>query len=355
MSSRNDRYGYRLATPADSSRILEIYESGSFSGQISVLYTRRPDPVQSLMKEGDSVIIPVMVDKEKNGLICGVGCCVVRNAWINGEIMRVGYLSGLKVHPGYRRRIPHIARAYGAFYQETKGRVDLYYTTILEENAAARKMLEKRRKGMPEYRPAGVYTVYCFGTGKKHRRLSQGLKLEKGNMTGVKAFYEAQLQQTNFAPAGTDLPGIRDNDFYTLRDDSGQVLAACAVWNQQEHKQYIITGYAGLYKILRHVPLSILGYPSLPRENIPANYASIALLCVKDHNPEWAAYLLGKVAEEAAPYDFLMAGLFGTHPLKPVFQNLKHIKYKSMLYTVHWEGKGPLPDDRPVHLEVGLL
>jgi hypothetical protein len=56
MSSRNDRYEYRLATPADSPQILEIYESGSFSGQISVLYTRRPDPVQSLMREGDSVI-----------------------------------------------------------------------------------------------------------------------------------------------------------------------------------------------------------------------------------------------------------------------------------------------------------
>jgi hypothetical protein len=295
-----------------------------------------------------------MVDKE-SGRICGVGCCVIRNAWISGEVMRIGYLTGLKVHPDYRRRIPYIARAYDAFYQETKGWVDLYYTTILEENAAARKMLEKRRKGMPEYRAAGLYTVYCFGTGKKHRRPAPDLKFEKGNMTGVKAFYEAQLQQANFAPAGTDLPGIHDDDFYTLRDNSGQVLAACALWNQQAHKQYIITGYAGAYRILRHIPLTFFGYPTLPRENIPANYASIALLCVKDHNPEWAAYLLGKVAEEAAPYDFLMAGLFGSHPLKQAFQHIKHIKYQSILYTVHWEENGPVPDDRPVHLEVGLL
>jgi hypothetical protein len=33
MSSRNDRFEYRLATPADSPRILEIMESGDFSGR----------------------------------------------------------------------------------------------------------------------------------------------------------------------------------------------------------------------------------------------------------------------------------------------------------------------------------
>jgi hypothetical protein len=306
------------------------------------------------MREGDQVIIPVMMDRD-NGRMCGVGCCVIRSAWLNGELKKTGYLSGLKIHPDYQRRLPHVARAYETFYQETKGRVDLFYTTILKENMTAQRLLEKRRKGMPAYHMVGEYTVYCFRTGVKLKHNISGLRVEQGNMTGVKAFYKEQLKKTNFAPGGINLPGFSEQDIYTLRDGTGQIFAACGLWNQQSDKQYIITGYGGLYRILKHIPLKLLGYPNLPAENIPANYASIALLCVKDHEPEWAQHLINHVAGDATVYDFLMAGLFDNHPLNAVFHQIKHIKYQSRLYTVHWEDDPPPLDGKPVHLEVGLL
>jgi hypothetical protein len=61
------------------------------------------------------------------------------------------------------------------------------------------------------------------------------------------------------------------------------------------------------------------------------------------------------VAGEAKAYGFLMAGLFENHPLKAVCDQMKHIKYQSRLYTVHWEDDQLPLDGRPIHLEVGLL
>ena len=39
MKSRNDRYEIRLATPQDALQLLNIYECGEYTGNISVLFT----------------------------------------------------------------------------------------------------------------------------------------------------------------------------------------------------------------------------------------------------------------------------------------------------------------------------
>lgn len=350
MSSRNERFEYRLATPEDSQPILEIYESGSFSGNISVLFTRRPDPYESLKREGENVIIPIMKDKEDNK-ICAVGCCVIRKATINGEVKRTGYLTGLKILPEYQRRVPHIAHTYDYLYQQTKDQVDIYYTTILKVNILAQKMLEKRRKGMPLYQHIGDYTVYCFKTGSRQK--SKGFIFEKGNLSGVKEFYDSQLKNFNFSPI--DTLGLKEQEIYTLRDGAGNVIAACKLWNQQSYKQYIITGYSGIYKVIKKFPLKILGYPNLPKENIPMNYASVTMLCVRDNNTDLAEYFIKKVAQSSVKYDFLMLGLYENHQLNAIFNKIRHIKYESKVYTVHFNDQTLTLDDRPVNLEVGLL
>jgi ribosomal protein S18 acetylase RimI-like enzyme len=352
MSFRNDRFEYRLATPGDSEQLLRIYESGDFKGNISVLFTRRPDPYQSLMNEGENAVIPVIEDKER-GILCAAGCCIIRKAHVNGEVKRTGYLTGLKVLPEYRRRMPHIADVYRYLHEQTKEHADIYYTTILNENTQAQKLLEKKRSNMPLYKYIGEYTVHCFRTGIRQK--PKKYIFEKGNVNGLDAFYEPLMKDFQFSPIRIDLHGAAKEDIYTLRDIEGDLLAACAVWNQQSYKQYIITGYSGIYKYLQRFPLKILGYPSLPKENMPANYASVAMLCVKDKNMELAEYFMKRVAESASEYDFLMLGLFENHPLMNIFHKVKHIKYKSRLYTVHWDDSTMALDNRPIHLEVGLL
>mgnify|MGYP001068204293 CR=1 FL=1 len=352
MSSRNNRFEFGLASSEDNRQILEIFESIDFKGNISVLFTRRPDPCESLMNDGETAVIPVIREVE-SGKICAVGCCIIRKAFINGEVRNTGYLTGLKVLPEYRRKLPNISDVYSFLHEQTRDKVDIYYTTILKDNINAQKLLEKRRKNMPQYDYAGEYTVYCFTTGKSVN--SNSYTFKQGGDKALEEFYKRQLSTYNFSPVNMDLYGLTLEDFYTLSDVNGEIIAACAVWNQQSYKQYIIKGYGGIYRHLKHIPLSWIGYPNLPKENLPANYASIALLMVKDNSEELARYFVKKVAQHSKKYDFLMLGLFQNHPLNGAFKRIRHIKYQSKLYTVNWNINAIKPDQRPVNLEVGLL
>lgn len=352
MSSRNSRFEFGLALPEDSGQILEIFESMDFKGDISVLFTRRPDPYKSLMKDGEGAVIPV-IREAQSGKICAVGCCIIRKAFINGEVRNTGYLTALKVLPEYRRKLPNISDVYSFLHEQSEAKVDIYYTTILKDNITAQKLLEKRRKSMPQYKYIGDYTVFCFKTG--NHITSSNYTFKQGGDKAVDEFYKRQLPSYNFSPANMDLFGITVDDYYSLRDANGEIVAACALWNQQSYKQYIIKGYGGVFRFLKYLPLNWMGYPKLPKVDLPANYASIAMFMVKDNSMEIARYFLRKVAQHSKKYDFLMLGLFQNHPLNGAFEKIRYIKYQSKLYTVNWNNNGIDLDNRPVNLEVGLL
>lgn len=352
MSSPNDTFEIGLAQPSDARQLLELYECGDFEGDVCVLYTRRPDPYRSLMNEGEKAVIPVVRDT-RNGVIAGMGACIIRKAYINGEIRSTGYLAGLKELPEYRRRVPAISQTYRYLYDQTKNDVELYYTTILKENTAVQRMLEKKRKSMPEYRRVGEYTVYNFRTGIKTG--TRGWLLEQGTLGDLENSGLWNPSAYNFSPPDTALYGLSDKDVYILKDSSGNTAAACALWDQKSWKQYIVTRYSDKYRWLKKIPLRLFGYPDLPREGIPLNYAAVSLLIIREGDLEAAEQLLRKVAEKAVEYDFLMLGLFENNPLTSAMRRLKSIKYQSILYTVHWDDSGPKADGRPVNLEVGLL
>ena len=353
MNCRNKRYIIDLASPSEAKEILKIYESGDFTGKISVLYTRRPDPIKSLRQEGEKVVIPILKD-QTNGKICGMGCCVIRKAYLNGEIKNTGYLTGLKILPEYRKKLLPITDVYNFLYEQTKNEVDIYYTTILKENMAVQKMLEKKRKNMPEYLYQGDYTVFCFRTGRKVFKTNNYL-LQRGQREGLLQFFKKQEKQYQFSPQITTMYKNFKQDVFTLSDPQGNILAACLVWNQQDYKQYLITEYKGIYKILQRMPTKLWGYPPLPKKNAPANYACVSTLYVKNDDPNLARYFIEKVAEYSRQYDFLMLGLFESHPLKTIFKQIKHLKYQSRLYLVSWDNKQYNLNHRPLNLEVSLL
>lgn len=356
MSCRSDGFEFSLASPEDSERILELFEDRDFSGNISVLFTRRPDPYKSLMLEGDKAVIPI-VRNIKNGNIYAMGCCIIRKGFINGEIKNIGYLTSLKIAKEAKSILYMIKDVYRFLYEETKDEVDVYYTTILEDNKDAQKLLEKKRKNMPVYNYEGDYKVYCFAKRSYNLRIKnmEGYKFEVGNMKGIKEFYKNNLNKYNFSPIDIDLPGVNDHDFLTMRDKNDNIIAACLLWDQNYHKQYIITKYSGIFKYIHKLPTNFFGYPSFPKENKAVNYASISLFLVRNMDLEIADFFLRNIAAYAKEYDFLMMGLFEDHPLNNIFKNIRHIKYKSRLYRVNWIDEFFELDDKPISIEVGLL
>lgn len=388
---RRDRFRLRFAEAADAPGLLRIYESGDFDGGISVLYARRPDPFRSLETDGDGAVI-VVAEECATGVLIGMGACILRRGVVDaaGRIGTTGYLTGMKVLPEYRRRAPLMRDAYRMIRERTGGIVDVYYTTILDDNHAVSTMLEKPRAGMPVYRPAGHYeTLFLragglFGGGGQSRHdnysgggryrqsddssgcgngddtvrwmLPDGCLLERGtcedastddgwnrgagSARDIPARLSAVQPPLLLAPENLDLPGLADRDVFVLRNAHGEAIAGCAVWNRQAVKQYVVTRYAGGYRLLRHLPMGLLGLPDLPEPNTTANCAGIVGLTSRNGDPAIAARLVRLVAARCGEYGFLMLGMCESHPLWPVTRRLRGIRYGSRLYGVEWPEAG---------------
>ena len=346
-----NRFYLDIAKPEDSYGIKKIFDDDDFSGKIAVKFSRDPDPYKSFLNDGEHIILPIAKDAFTHEIV-GVGGCVIRQGFINGELINTAYLTGMKILKSHRGKVNVIKHAYKLIGERAREFNPFFYTTILKSNIFAIKLLEKPHRDVPPYIYSGEYTVFCLGTkGKvsnKKYRLVQGHSLEISN------FYKEHLPKYNLSPKDEWLYGLKSDDFFSLRSESGNILAACAIWDQQEYKQYTITHYGGIYKLFSLLPIDLLGYPKMPKVSIPSNYASIALLIIPEENKNIAETFLKLVLSKAKKYEFLMLGLFENHPLFDIAKSLKHIKYQSRFYNVDY-GEQIKLDERPIMLEVGFL
>jgi len=348
MLCQNNKVELRLAVPSDRDGIRRVFESGKFDGDLSIQFLRNPDPLTSMAHDGDRTVMIVM-EYVETGEIAGVAGCVIRREYVGSKIKRIGYLTGLKLLQKYQKKVFCIADGYRLMREWTRDEVDLYYTTILSSNAGAIKLLEKKHKNMPAYLYLGEYTTYCIKAGGASRVRLTGMTPEEREH-----LYKAELPTLDFVPADTALFGLTDNDFCALRDSKGQILAACAIYDQQKDKQYVVSGYGGKYKLMSWIPTRLLGYPRFPKAGSTLNYASVAFLYVKNADPKLGRKFLTAVAARAKRYDLLLLGLFENHPNRALFEKFRHVKLQSRLYEVTWDEPQYSPG-HPVGLEVSLL
>jgi len=366
------RFVCNLATPADGQELLEVLEETVFPGNISLLYTRRPDAYQSFKQEGTDVDIVVCRDREQ-GRIAGVGACAFHRLFVNGAPENVGYLFGLRVRPEYRRAAPILFRGYRFLHQRQQAQgAPFALTTILTENRAAQALLEQPRATLPTYTPLGVYEVYAL---KTHRvaRPSASARLnfrqaEASDVPRLIEFLQEQGCRSQFFPMleAEDLTegrisGLARHNFYLLYDAGQHILAAGALWDQRHYKQYIVQGYRGVLKLL--YPLSrvfpLFGWPALPAPGKMLAFFTLSFWAVQGYDPELFSLLLDGVSVCARAYPFFLVGLPEQHPLRPVLHKRPHISYTSHLDLVYWDEQRPavqrLERERVMYLECGML
>lgn len=340
-------YVYELATPADNKELLEILEEESFSGPISVLFTRRPDVMTSLSYEGD--VAEIMICRDTiNHKIALIGAFAINKCYIRGELKHVCYLFNLRLRKSYRgkTRVPYMGFKHLKLILD-KYKIDFVFTTILEDNNYARRLLERKRKSLPTYHYLGNYYVYNF-------------KSIKADSTSFKNFRRATVEDINklslfltkegakndfFPYIGSNffnnpqIPGLDINNFFILLDDYQNICACGLLWDQREFKQYIIKGYSFFFKALSKIPafVSITGYPPLPKMNIPIAVRTLSFWLVKDNNSKLFCDFLNKIRKSLNKYEALAVGIGGNHSLQRELLKTRHIEYKSRAYQVVWD------------------
>ena len=173
---RRQRLILDFARPEDGPDILQILEESDYQGRISLVYTRRPDPLASFALEGETVDVIVSRDPEA-GCIASIGACAARDVYLNGEPARIGYFFALRTRKAYRGRYPLFHKGYDILRRQREARnIQFHISTVLEENRAARMMFAKRRAFMPHYDPVGTYTVHTIVT-RRRAALPKGMRL----------------------------------------------------------------------------------------------------------------------------------------------------------------------------------
>ena len=347
MNYRSKNFEFRQATVNDGKEMLEILEEPDFQGDLSIIYTRRPNPVRSFASEGDDVLI-ILCQTIDTKEIVGFGVCTIREHYIHGKLEKVGYLSGLRIKKAYRAIPFLLIDAYQELITMIKNKdVSYLYTTVLHDNAKVQQMFEKKRKSFPYYIPIADYTVFCATTRLKkhfsglyeHRRAAEEdipQLLELVNTKGSQQDLYPKITREDLL-GQTKLKLDYSQYFLSLDKKDGTILATFYVWRQTNTKQHILHAYKGAYKWLQHIGplLPYLGYPKLPKEKTELQYYYLSYYAYEEDQIMATEELIRYIAS-IHDSDYFLVGMVQTDPLYDVMKKIAKITYGSRVYMVDY-------------------
>jgi hypothetical protein len=346
------------------------------AGDIAVSFRREPSFFDAAVVDGDFHQVVVCRDQER-GQIVGFGCRSVRNLFVSGRPTPVGYLSLLRVLPGYRNR-GLVARGYAYFRRlHADGRTTLYLTTIAEGNELALSTLTTARAGLPEYTFAGRYHTVVIPIARRRRAFtSQDTTLHICEATAddrncLLAFLGSE------GPARQFFPCFAAGDFFekdsTFKDlapadllvarREGRVVGTLGGWNQQGFRQSVVEGYTGYLRWCRPLYNAwaiVRGLPRLPRVGEAFRYLMAAIPAVAgNEGAVFEALLQALLARSSGgPCDYVLVGLHESDPLLPIARRFAAESYVTRTYIVRWQNESTdrvRLDERPAYLELGFL
>lgn len=343
------RITLELAQEKDSGELLSLMANVSMPGSVRVAYRRDPDFFRALQVEGRASQTIVGRDAY-NGKIAGMGTRSIKPAYVNGQLTNIGYLSGLRVSESYRGSI-HLARGYEMLRSlHGDGQAVLYLSTMLNDNAVARK-LTKSRARLPAYHDIGQFRTMAISLNcpvPARNRTVDIRSAAAGDSGIVTEFLNEHGKRRQFFPA------YSEDDFFT---DKGLLLGmlprdillafrgqrldgVVAAWDQKSFRRSVVTGYSrwvDLARPLYNVWAKLSRLPALPPPGSVLDYCHLALPCVRDDAEDvFLALLRELILRNRNRYSFMVAGMHESDPLFPTLSRFRHFDYLSRLYVVCW-------------------
>jgi len=336
-----------LAEKSDDELLRDCLRKNEMSGSISVSFETEPSFFNALSVQGGES--QVIIGKTENGEIIGFGVRSIKQAYVNGEIVDIGYLSGLRVNPEFRNN-SFLARGYKFFRElDQDRRVHFYLTTIIEDNETARRVLESGRAGLPNYIP--IDAISTFFIKPRARKVIPKHEIVKGNdipLEEIVDFMNEHGSNKQFYPYyGTSdfnssrLRDLRQDDFY-VAVKRNEILGVVVKWDQESFKQTRVTGYDWKMQIAKPLINLASGFsniPKLPRKGNLLHYFYAAFPTIKDNNPQVLESLLNEVASDSENqgYDYFTIGLTQSDPLSRAVKPFNPREYRSVVYLVSFD------------------
>lgn len=360
----------------DDDAIRRLLREHVFPGRIRLTLEREPDSFAAAAVEGEEHETLVARDRA-SGRIVACAARSVRDVYVNGRPARVGYLGQLRMEAAFRRRA--LLDEGFARWRTPRQPSDppCYLVSVVAENAAARRMLERRRPGWPALQPLEPFVTLAIPVGGARRRSSGGgasLGCASGREVGSAALVECLARghrRQQFAPCWTEAdlqsarrtPNLGPDDFVVVSRD-GRPGGSVACWDQRPFKQVVVRGYSQPLSLARpalNLMSGLLGTPRLPAVGSRLELVYLSHLAMEDDDPGVFEALVSEGCRLARGKGagIVALGLSARSPLLAhATKSFAHRAYESMLYVAFWpEGAGFVQelDGRPSNPELALL
>ena len=360
-----------LALASDDAELRRLLRDNPMPGRFALTLEREPSFFLAATIEGE--VHQTIVVREPGGQrLRAMGSRSVRDAWVNGQSARLGYLSQLRVDPEARDglAILDILEAL-----ETVKDVPFHITTIFENNASWRRTAERNWPGKPTFRPYGRVLSIVLPLWRRRRIPSPpGTEIRRGSaelLPDIAACLQRNYAAYQFAPVWRveDLAnpvrvrGLRPSDFWVALQ-RGKLVGCLATWDQRSFKQTVVQRYEGpawRLRPLANLASRVTGWPRLPAPGEQLPHLYVSHLAIDDEDPHIFLSLLGSAYDHVVNtgYAYLALGLGENSPLVP---KLRHafwrIEQRIVLYVFHFEAGAHAADaldDRRPHVELALL
>ena len=375
---------FSTAVSSDDVAIRYLLKCNPIPGWVSLSYEREPSYFLASTVEGDQHIT-VIAREVSSDKIVGLFSIALYSAYVNGQVARIAYLGQLRIDTRYRNKIRYVRDGFEYCRQrinEVDG-VDYFFTSIIDGNPKAVRLLTAGIKGLPRYElfsQLSTLAIPCVPKPRfylkllfsKFKSAKNDIHISSANESSITKIQQL-LFETNtlyqFSPSwrNNDLQsdrcrGLHIGDFLQAQQ-GGELLGCLALWDQSTFKQIRVQTYNKTITRLR--PLFNLLTPFTRLANLPdpgeeLKQIYISHLAIKNNRLDVLTLLLKSALQLAneRKVKLVILGLCDTSPfLNHVKSLFKYFEYRSSLYLLSWSGSAGVEklDNRPVHVEVGML
>jgi hypothetical protein len=264
-----EHFVYRIGSGSEPSltsldrEIRELVRASRMpSPYIELDYQTEPSFLQALPVYGHHHDM-ILVRPPGFASLAGLGIRSLRRAWLGGKVVDIGYLHHLRFMPQIRGG-PYLLRGYRALRRAcSQTPVPLTITSILEDNQAAREVLENQRGGgiMPSYKAVSRFLTALIPLRGPGTRWPQRYRSSAAGTENIRRLASADIPQlldlfAEFGSCYEAAPAFAHEDFSSSAGcsltglditsmlgvfENSRLMAAIGLWNQQNYKQIIVS------------------------------------------------------------------------------------------------------------------
>ena len=367
-SSSTGDIEYRVATRADEPVVRDILARIATGGDVRLSFRREPDAFGACFGARAEDFI---LARDRDGDYVGVCERVVRDCFVNGAVVALPYLAALRVVPGFRHRLSVLRGGFEAVRRLLGGAGEprWSFTSIMNDNAVARRVLGANLRGMPRYEPAGELSTFALTAGGPAAPGIVDIGARDADLPGISALLLATAARHQFASAWTEESlrrfaasgWLSGADYLVIRRD-GRIRSCAALWDQSAHRQVIVAGYSRWLARGRpfiNAVARLAGLPRLPAPGRPLRCACLSHVAIDADSPRDLIALVAaaRVRARERGVDVVLTGLPSDGAHADLLRGVpRRREYRSTVYTVRWpDDPAPALDGRPVAPELALL